>query len=89
MVGQSTGGGLIVYASGAKFGTDGMMQQGSNTINASQGGGNTNIGVNNQMFDKGEGCRGPATLQPASLSRGSEGAWLAGICSPGLSCRPT
>lgn len=56
VAGSSGGSGLIVYAAGAKYDSAGMMQQGSSTINTSQGGGNTTIGVNNQMFDKGEGA---------------------------------
>ena len=35
---------------------DGTFTNASNTINTSQGGGNTTIGVNNQMFDPGEGA---------------------------------
>ena len=35
---------------------DGTFTNASNTINTSQGGGPTTIGVNNQMFDPGEGA---------------------------------
>jgi hypothetical protein len=48
--------GLIVFGKTVVLNSDGTFTNASNTINTSQGGGPTTIGVNNQMFDAGEGA---------------------------------
>lgn len=55
MVGSTTSG-LIVIGRDPDLNADGTFTNDSNTINTSQGGGKTTIGVNNQMFDPGEGA---------------------------------
>ncbi|MFL6787478.1 MAG: DUF5801 repeats-in-toxin domain-containing protein [Sphingomicrobium sp.] len=55
MVGSTTSA-LIVIGKLPVLNADGTFTNTSNTINTSQGGGNTTIGVNNQMFDAGEGA---------------------------------
>lgn len=71
MVGESSAGGLIVYGRDPKFSAaTGLMQQGSNTINTSKGGGDTTIGINNQMFDKGEGAYFTFVKNPAAALTG-------------------
>jgi hypothetical protein len=55
MVGDAEDG-LIVFARGAAYDASGHMTNASATINTSQGGGPTTIGVNNQMFNPGEGA---------------------------------
>lgn len=55
MVGSTTSG-LIVIGKTPVLNADGTFTNTSNTINTSQGGGNTTIGVNNQMLDPGEGA---------------------------------
>jgi hypothetical protein len=50
------GTGLIVIGKNPILNADGTFTNASNTINTSQGGGGTTIGVNNQMFDTGEGA---------------------------------
>ncbi|MGE5548538.1 MAG: hypothetical protein ACM33T_16650 [Solirubrobacterales bacterium] len=47
---------LIVIGRDVVLKTDGTYDKTSNTINTSQGGGSVTIGVNNQMFDPGEGA---------------------------------
>src|SRR5204863_5772444 len=49
--------GLIVFGNAPVINADGTFTNASNTINTSQGGGGTTIGVNNQMFDPGEAAR--------------------------------
>jgi hypothetical protein len=48
--------GLIVFGKAPAINPDGTFTNASNTINTSKGGGGTTIGVNNQMFDPGEGA---------------------------------
>jgi hypothetical protein len=48
--------GLVVIGKNPALTADGTFTNASNTINTSQGGGPTTIGVNNQMFDPGEGA---------------------------------
>jgi hypothetical protein len=55
MVGNSATG-LVVIGKTPALNSDGTFTNASNTINTSQGGGPTTIGVNNQMFDAGEGA---------------------------------
>jgi hypothetical protein len=50
------GTGLMVIGKNPILNADGTYTNASNTINTSQGGGGTTIGVNNQMFDSGEGA---------------------------------
>ena len=51
----TTGSGLIVIGKNPlPLNADGTMTNTSNTINTSQGGGPTTIGINNQMFDPGD-----------------------------------
>jgi hypothetical protein len=52
----STTAGLVVIGKTPVLNADGTYTNASNTINTSQGGGPTTIGVNNQMFDAGEGA---------------------------------
>ena len=52
----STSDGLIVFGKTPVLNADGTFTNASNTINTSQGGGPTTIGVNNQMFDPGDGA---------------------------------
>jgi hypothetical protein len=52
----SASSGLIVFGKTPVLNPDGTFTNTSNTINTSQGGGPTTIGVNNQMFDPGEGA---------------------------------
>ena len=52
----STSTGLVVIGKTPVLNADGTFTNASNTINTSQGGGPTTIGVNNQMFDAGEGA---------------------------------
>ena len=47
---------LIVIGQNPVLAADGTFTNASNTINTSQGGGPTTIGVNNQMFDPGDGA---------------------------------
>jgi hypothetical protein len=47
---------LVVIGAHPVLNADGTFTNASNTINTSQGGGPTTIGVNNQMFDAGEGA---------------------------------
>src|SRR5205823_11871150 len=47
---------LVVIGAHPVLNADGTFTNSSNTINTSQGGGPTTIGVNNQMFDPGEGA---------------------------------
>jgi hypothetical protein len=55
MVGDAATG-LIVIGKVPVLNADGTFTNASNTINTSKGGGQTTIGVNNQMFDPGEGA---------------------------------
>jgi hypothetical protein len=48
--------GLVVIGKTPVLNADGTFTNTSNTINTSQGGGPTTIGVNNQMFDAGDGA---------------------------------
>ena len=48
--------GLVVIGKTPVLNADGTFTNASNTINTSQGGGPTTIGVNNQMFDPGDGA---------------------------------
>jgi hypothetical protein len=52
----STSSGLIVYGADTHLKADGTFTNTSDTINTSQGGGPTTIGVDNQMFDPGDGA---------------------------------
>jgi hypothetical protein len=52
----NTSSGLIVFGKTPVLNPDGTYTNASNTINTSQGGGPTTIGVNNQMFDPGDGA---------------------------------
>ena len=54
-VGDTTSG-LVVIGKTPVLNADGSFTNASNTINTSQGGGPTTIGVNNQMFDAGDGA---------------------------------
>jgi len=56
MIGTPTAG-LIVFGNKPQVNPDGSFTNSSDTINTSQGGGGTTIGVNNQMFDPGDGAR--------------------------------
>ncbi|MFZ5677515.1 MAG: DUF5801 repeats-in-toxin domain-containing protein [Pseudomonadota bacterium] len=57
MVGASaTAPAIIVIGKDIHLKADGTFANNSNTINTSQGGGPTTIGVNNQMFNPGEGA---------------------------------
>jgi hypothetical protein len=56
--------GLIVFGKVPVIAADGTYTNASNTINTSQGGGGTTIGVNNQMFDPGEGAYFTFVKQP-------------------------
>jgi hypothetical protein len=47
---------LVVIGKDPILNADGTFTNASDTINTSQGGGNVTIGVNNQMFDPGEGA---------------------------------
>ena len=47
---------LVVIGKTPVLNADGTFTNASNTINTSQGGGPTTIGVNNQMFDPGDGA---------------------------------
>jgi hypothetical protein len=47
---------LTVIGKNPVLNPDGTFTNASNTINTSQGGGNVTIGVNNQMFDPGDGA---------------------------------
>lgn len=56
MVGNTTTA-FVVFGKNAALNPDNTyLNPGSDTINTSQGGGTTTIGVNNQMFDPGEGA---------------------------------
>jgi len=48
--------GLVIIGRNPVLHADGSYTNASNTINTSKGGGATTIGVNNQMFDAGEGA---------------------------------
>ena len=50
------GTGLVIIGENPDLAADGTYTNASNTINTSKGGGATTIGVNNQMFDAGEGA---------------------------------
>jgi hypothetical protein len=52
----TTASGLVVIGKTPVLNADGTFTNASNTINTSQGGGPTTIGVNNQMFDAGDGA---------------------------------
>ena len=52
----TTASGLVVIGKTPVLNADGTFTNASNTINTSQGGGPTTIGVNNQMFDPGDGA---------------------------------
>ena len=52
----TTDAGLVVIGKNPVLNPDGTFTNASNTINTSQGGGPTTIGVNNQMFDAGDGA---------------------------------
>lgn len=52
----TTDSGLVVIGKTVALKADGTFTNASNTINTSQGGGPTTIGVNNQMFDPGDGA---------------------------------
>ena len=57
MVGPSSADpGLIVFGETPVLKSDGTFTNASNTVNTSQGGGPTTIGINNQMFDPGDGA---------------------------------
>src|SRR5439155_9367610 len=47
---------LVVIGAHPILNADGTFTNASDTINTSQGGGPTTIGINNQMFDAGEGA---------------------------------
>jgi hypothetical protein len=47
---------MVVVGKTPALNADGTFTNASNTINTSQGGGVVTIGVNNQMFDPGEGA---------------------------------
>jgi hypothetical protein len=51
-----TSNGLVVIGKTPVLNADGTFTNASNTINTSQGGGPTTIGVNNQMFDPNDGA---------------------------------
>jgi hypothetical protein len=55
MLGNPTTG-LVIIGRNPVLNADGTYTNASNTINTSKGGGATTIGVNNQMFDAGEGA---------------------------------
>jgi hypothetical protein len=57
--------GLIVFGKAPAINADGTFTNASNTINTSKGGGGTTIGVNNQMFDPGEGAYFTFVKNPA------------------------
>jgi hypothetical protein len=52
----TTSSGLVVIGKTPVLNADGTFTNASNTINTSQGGGPTTIGVNNQMFDPNDGA---------------------------------
>ena len=56
--------GLIIIGRNPVLNADGTYTNASNTINTSKGGGATTIGVNNQMFDAGEGAFFTFVKQP-------------------------
>jgi hypothetical protein len=55
-VGSTASGLIVIGKNPLPLNADGTMTNTSNTINTSQGGGPTTIGVNNQMFDPGDGA---------------------------------
>ena len=58
--------GLVVIGKTPVLNADGTFTNASNTINTSQGGGPTTIGVNNQMFDPGDGAYFTFVKNPAA-----------------------
>src|SRR5204863_8721512 len=62
----STCTGLVVIGKNPDLKPDGTFTNASNTINTSQGGGPTTIGVNNQMFDPGDGAFFTFVKNPAA-----------------------
>jgi hypothetical protein len=56
MVGSTSSGLIVIGKNPLPLNDDGTMTNASNTINTSQGGGPTTIGINNQMFDPGDGA---------------------------------
>ena len=52
----TTASGLVVFGKTVALNSDGTFTNASNTVNTSQGGGPTTIGINNQMFDPSDGA---------------------------------
>jgi hypothetical protein len=64
--------GLVIIGKNPIIKADGTYENASNTINTSQGGGGTTIGVNNQMFDPDEGAFFTFVKNPDAAFLGKE-----------------